>query len=1084
MHRPGFPANEKERIEALHSYSILDTAEEGEFDDLVKLAAQICRKKIAFISFLDSDRQWIKSSFNLKIKETERDISFCGHTINTPDGVMVVNDSSKDERFFDNPLVQTEGGIIFYAGVPVLSNDGFALGTFCVADYVPGELSEEEIFALRTLSKSVTSLLEERKRNLRLSAAEQELTDVIEYCSPFNIIIDQDGNIERVGNKLTKILDRNITGESIKECFNIDNRFDLDQWRMNPENSTVQLFFMESKEGDKKFKFSAFKFKFRIFFSLSPVVNTEYPLSNYKLTVNDFSPHDYIIEYLFLMQTTESSLKDSKRVIDGIVAKSNEIKRAQKEIEIILRFPEENPDPILRVDYNLKINYANKAFDNRLNDIFNVENETINDIELDQLIKQKHTEIELKKEVVIIRDDRYFKLNLVFFEDFINIYITEITNFINETNKLKEFYGLILDNFPLDIGVFDAEHRYLYVNKEGIKNPDIRNFMIGKTDYDYCDLKNLNYDLADLRRGRFESAVNSREKVYWVDRYVNPDSSLRFVQRQFIPILNQSENVDYVIGYGVDITDLTNAQTELSDQLKLISVLQEITSSFVGVEMNGFKHVVQENLTKISHFLEADRAYFYSYHFDDNLMKLENEWTVNDLIGNSNPGCLSIETLPQERIQPHLDGKSFVVNDIRSLEESFYKDQLIQLDLKSFGTSPCVSHDQCIGFIGVDFVRDYRVLSERELLLLELFAQIVGNSYSAIMDQRVIADKNEVISKMNKDLEIQVQLKSEENQELTLMLANLDKMATIGELTANIAHDLNTPLGAAKAASESVSYVLKDLFYESAGDFSRDQLIKAYSREIKDIDILVGGFQTFKERKFWLSFFNDDPRFEGEFLENIVNGLIKARVRIEERELLNDILNSNQPLNYLNLVYSVLLIRSFNDTILLSTERASDVIRDLRFYIKEGGKNQKELVDLRESLETVLKIFRFEAKKGVEISLEIEGDTMIIGYKSKLYQVWSNIIKNGIDAMEHKGQIVVRIKEESDNKTVSIENNGPKIPDDVLPNIFNKFYSTKESSKGTGLGLNIVKEIIDEHSAKIFVSSTEVQTVFTVSFPK
>jgi signal transduction histidine kinase/PAS domain-containing protein len=1083
MQRSGFPENE--RVEAIHRFAIQDPEQEEEYNDLTKLAAQICGKKSAFISFLDSDRHWIKASFNLNSKETDRIISFCGCTINSSEGEIIVNDSSKDERFFDNSLVQTEGGTLFYAGVSILDQDGVTLGTISVTDERPGEISPEQLFALRTISKSVATLLKESRNRILLTEYRKDLEVVIEYCSPFNIIIDHDGKIERVGRKLTSILGRNIKGESLIDHFIIDDRFDLRQWSENSNQITdTQLYFLETKDGIKKFKFTAYKFEYRIFFSLNPVVNTKYPLSTYQLTLKDFSPQDYIVEYLFLMQTIESALKDSKKVIDGIVTKSKEVKKAQKEIELITRIPEENPNPIIRVDYNLKITFANKAANNRLFDFFNIDNDTINDNELTQLIKGLDFERETKKEVVIVRNGCYFKLNIVLLVEYINIYVTEITTFIDETNRLKEFYELILDNFPLDIGVFDAEHRYLYINKEGIKNPEVRNFMIGKTDYDYCDFRNLSYDLADIRRARFNNAISNRAKESWFDKHIMPDEKEKVIQRQYIPIINESNRIEYVVGYGIDITDLSNAQNALSDQLKLMNVLQEITSSFVGAEMNSFKNVVQENLTKIGHFLGADRVYFYSYHFDENLMIMENEWAEYNLINNSNPASCSIDILPEERIKPHLNGQSFVVNDVRSLKQSFYKDQLLELELKSFSTSPCISHGECLGFIGVDFVKDYRILSEKELLLLEVFAQIVGNGHSAMMDQFVIAQRNEVISKMNSDLEIQVQLKSEENHELTLMLANLDKMAMIGEVTANIAHDLNTPMGAIKAASESINYVLENLFYKSASDFSKEQLTKAYLREIKDLDITIGGFQIIKERKSWLSFLKDDPRLDGEFLENIIHGLIKARVKFEEKELLEDILNSNEPLNYLNLIYSVLLIRSFNDTILLSTERASDVIKDLRFYIKEGGKNEKELVDLRESLQTVLKIFRFETSKGIEISLEIEGNTMITGYKSKLYQVWSNIIKNGIDAMDNNGKIIIRIKEENDFRTVSIENNGPKIPDDVLPNIFNKFYSTKDSSKGTGLGLNIVKEIIDEHLAKIIVSSTEYRTIFKVFFPK
>lgn len=177
------PSREANRLEALRQYNILDTPSELAYNDIATLAAFICDVPIALISFVDSQRQWFKSTVGLNVAQTPRDVSFCAHAILGKD-IMVVKDVLLDKRFVNNPLVTCAPGIRFYAGVPLVTPSGYSIGTLCVIDRQPREdLSESQTKTLEALARQVVTQLELRRVSTQLADALEKI-EIIQGLIP------------------------------------------------------------------------------------------------------------------------------------------------------------------------------------------------------------------------------------------------------------------------------------------------------------------------------------------------------------------------------------------------------------------------------------------------------------------------------------------------------------------------------------------------------------------------------------------------------------------------------------------------------------------------------------------------------------------------------------------------------------------------------------------------------------------------------------------------------------------------------------------------------------------------------------
>lgn len=205
------PVNEKDRLEALKRYGVLDSPAEHELEEIVQLASAICQTPISLVSLIDENRQWFKARIGLEVPETNRDIAFCSHVLLEED-MMVVENALEDERFSDNPLVTHEPNIRFYAGTPLITPDGFKLGTLCIIDKQPRKLTEQQRFALKTLSKQVI-------KHFELSLQNKKLRELSQLQTRFLSILSHDMRNPLLG--IGAVLDLMKEGEINQKDFSL-----------------------------------------------------------------------------------------------------------------------------------------------------------------------------------------------------------------------------------------------------------------------------------------------------------------------------------------------------------------------------------------------------------------------------------------------------------------------------------------------------------------------------------------------------------------------------------------------------------------------------------------------------------------------------------------------------------------------------------------------------------------------------------------------------------------------------------------------------------------------------------------------
>jgi len=411
---------------------------------------------------------------------------------------------------------------------------------------------------------------------------------------------------------------------------------------------------------------------------------------------------------------------------------------------------------------------------------------------------------------------------------------------------------------------------------------------------------------------------------------------------------------------------------------------------------------------------------------------------------------------------------------------------------KQFSTDPYIIHNRPRSLLCLPIIHQTRVIGivylENNLTegafipdRLELLCLLSSQIAISIENARLYADLEEIVLERTRELSHTVEeLKAAQNQ-----LVESEKMAALGQLTAGIAHEINTPLGVIRASAGNMVAAFNEAIPQLTELFetlSSEKLQTFFELVHKAI-----------EKKLPLTA-REERKVRKELTCRLEEGDVKdadliADTLVDMGVYDNDI-TSHPFLTFLReesaqflvqLAYNLSGQQRNSDTILMAVERASKILFALKNYAHYDRSGEKTMANVLEGIETVLTLYHNQLKQGVEVTVRgFDNIPAIPCYPDELNQVWTNLIQNALQAMEYKGRLEIKAEQDGQNITISFTDSGCGIPSEIKERIFDPFFTTKQRGEGSGLGLDICKRIVEKHCGKITFTSEPGKTTFMV----
>ncbi len=616
----------------------------------------------------------------------------------------------------------------------------------------------------------------------------------------------------------------------------------------------------------------------------------------------------------------------------------------------------------------------------------------------------------------------------------------EMDEEINERKKLQDIFNLFLKYSPGATAMFDREMNYIMVNDNWYKDYNLENIdLVGKCHFSiFPEILNLTDRLEDYQR------VMKGETISKAKETIVVSGKTEIYRLQLRPWYNVDGSIGGLIQLTEKLTETERLKNELIQAaertahhmrtiVELSSIARIGTWEYDIEKSTSLWSDVMYNINELEQGAPIDPieaiAYFKQDHklLEDLLLKAKKQGKAFD-----------IETKLETRKGNELW--------VRVVAQPVFDKKGNVIMLKGI-------------------CQDIDSSKKGEILLAES---------NKILETEVAKRTNELRSTID-------DLKSTQTQ-----LVESEKLASLGQLSAGVAHEINTPLGAINASIGS----LQDSFWKSLNLF-KDLKAQLGQTELEMLYHIIENNANHKDR---LST-REERRLKREIIKTLeawgiennyplADRLVDMGIREDIQSFKNLILHSqSEPI--LALAYHLINESNSAKNIELAVQKASKTVYALKSFSRFEDSDELEVIDLRENIDTVLTLYNNQLKQGITVTKKYPDDVFELEcHPDKLIQVWTNLVHNAMHSMDYQGELTILLKNEDESILVAIKDTGSGIPPEVQPKIFDAFFTTKPTGEGSGLGLDIVKKIIEEHDGEIWFDTSENGTVFFVRLAK
>jgi PAS domain S-box-containing protein len=513
------------------------------------------------------------------------------------------------------------------------------------------------------------------------------------------------------------------------------------------------------------------------------------------------------------------------------------------------------------------------------------------------------------------------------------------------------------------------------------------------------------------------------------------------------------------------------AEENLRQQLlreRLVGTIQERIRSSLKLEK-----VLTMAVEEVRQFLQTDRTLIYRFNSD---------WSGVVVVESVGEGWMSLlgidiqdECFMETHVPLYRQGRIRAVADVRTSDlKECHISLLSRFQVTANLVLPILQGKKLWGLLIAHHCHGSREWHSSEI---ESLRQISVQLAIAIRQSTLFEHAKKTNSELFQTLH---QLQTAQRE-----LVQSEKMVALGQLVAGVAHEINTPLGAIRSSVENITDFLSENLEQLPAFFQRlsqerQQDFFALLQQSTQQSTLLSS----KEKRQIKRTLNRQLESEGiENADTIADTLVDLGVSNNIERFL-PLLKDSESKMLLNTAYQLASLQKSAQTITTATDRAAKVVFALKTYARHDSRAKKVRANLIDGIETVFTLYHNQLKQGVEVIRNYEFEFPSIRcYPDELNQVWTNLLHNALQAMDNRGVLKIDVKSQQAQVLISITDSGKGIPVEVMPRIFEPFFTTKPPGEGSGLGLDIVKKIIEKHEGTIKVKSVPGETTFTVSLP-